>query len=246
MIKRQLKQQRKMKTKYKDDDTKYGYVARIFEHEYKLIQFKIDDNLHDSQLPSVIASIVNYWAVYYHMNTSGQAGIEIHSSRESYLFPILSYFCENGIHITNDEAKENLILMWHESEQRERLKKAREDFANGKGIKASDIRARLAEQACRHIIELDNYEVANLRSALEAMGYNTWSKEFHGERYVPTSPLCALNTGDWLGQIYNKLPDTGHRPNATPQELAKRANEWRETHPLSEEDLKQILRSTID
>lgn len=42
-------------------------------------------------------------------------------------------------------------------------------------------------------IVLDSYELINLRTALEAIMQDR-------------GPLNALNSGDWVGQIYNKLP----------------------------------------
>ncbi len=62
-------------------------------------------------------------------------------------------------------------------------------------------------------IVLSEYEIANLRSLLEACGYP------NGQ--CPKNPFYAANTGDWLGQIYNKLPKINLRPNRTPNELAE-------------------------
>jgi hypothetical protein len=69
----------------------------------------------------------------------------------------------------------------------------------------------------KHIIALDDYEVANIKAALNATGYAA---------LVERNPLMVLNNGDWLGQLYQKLPYVQHRPNADWQELAKRANEF--------------------
>lgn len=76
-----------------------------------------------------------------------------------------------------------------------------------------------AVQAGRaHLIVLDDYEVANLRSALWAAGTASTYQ----------SPLNVLQTGDWTGQILHKLqqlaPD--HKPNAEPDVLAARARDW--------------------
>ncbi len=73
-------------------------------------------------------------------------------------------------------------------------------------------------------ITLDDYEIANLRSALESFGHATWNKDWPG--YVERSPLYVLNTGDWVGQIYNRLPPVEQKPNRTPQELAREANSF--------------------
>lgn len=70
-----------------------------------------------------------------------------------------------------------------------------------------------------HAITLDHYEIANLRVALEACGYGLNNR-------VERNPLFVLSTGDWLGQIYNKLPAVEWHPNATPQELAARAKNF--------------------
>jgi hypothetical protein len=69
-------------------------------------------------------------------------------------------------------------------------------------------------------IELDDYEVANLRVAIEAIGY-PWQK------HKDHSPLSVLNTGDWLGQLYLKLPIVEKMPNVSSYELIKRANNFK-------------------
>lgn len=63
-------------------------------------------------------------------------------------------------------------------------------------------------------IELDKYEIANLRSLIEACFYHQ------------RNPLKVANTGDWIGQIYNKLPEVDYPPNVTPKELVDRANNY--------------------
>lgn len=60
---------------------------------------------------------------------------------------------------------------------------------------------------------LDEYEVANLKAALEAVKYND-------------SPLCVLDTGDWLRDVLNALPKTNCDPNCGSRILALRANRW--------------------
>lgn len=75
-----------------------------------------------------------------------------------------------------------------------------------------------------HTIELSDYEIANLRAAIEAAGYNGWAP---GAPPVPDrNPLHVLNTGDWLGEVYNKLPQVDHPPNVAPEELARRARNF--------------------
>lgn len=70
-------------------------------------------------------------------------------------------------------------------------------------------------------IFMDDYEIANLRSAIVAIGY-PWS----GDPGLDPGPLGALNSGDWVGQIYQKLPQVEHqRPNRTPQEYRIAAKE---------------------
>lgn len=80
----------------------------------------------------------------------------------------------------------------------------------------------------KHTIELDDYEVANLRSAIEAIGYRLTTEQ----KVIPHSPLMVLNTGDWLGQIYQKLPVVKRSPNLDPVELACRAKTQTPTAPF--------------
>lgn len=68
-------------------------------------------------------------------------------------------------------------------------------------------------------IELDDYEITNLRSALEATGQGTWHESMR-------NPLGVLNNGDWVGQILGKLPVVSTIPNATADELAEQAKAW--------------------
>ncbi len=73
-------------------------------------------------------------------------------------------------------------------------------------------------------VELDGYEVANLRAAIEAMGYPATR-----EPSVLRSPLMVMHNGDWVGQVYNKLPEVAegdHVLNNTPEELAEAANSF--------------------
>src|SRR5437763_1849787 len=62
------------------------------------------------------------------------------------------------------------------------------------------------------ILELNDYEAANLGSALKAA--LIWQD-------VPDNPLRVLNSGDWIAQIYHKLPELEQRPNRTPEEYVK-------------------------
>lgn len=66
-------------------------------------------------------------------------------------------------------------------------------------------------------IELDAYEISNLRAALEAIGYRPHLG------MDKRCPLWALNNGDWVGQIYNKLPESAIEPNDTAQELVTKS-----------------------
>lgn len=68
----------------------------------------------------------------------------------------------------------------------------------------------------QYLIELDEYQITNLRALLEAVGYPNWEIPF-------SNPLNAANTGDWVGEIYNKLPEVDQHPNMTALEMAKTA-----------------------
>lgn len=64
-------------------------------------------------------------------------------------------------------------------------------------------------------IELNGYQIANLKSALEAIGYG---------RHEVRNPLWVLHTGDWVGEIYWKLPHhVEQAPNFTPEQLEQMA-----------------------
>lgn len=73
----------------------------------------------------------------------------------------------------------------------------------------------------RHLIHLNDYQVANLKAAIEAAGYYTWNPL--SPTHVPRNPLYALNTGDWIGELYQKLPNIPVEPNRTPQQMAEDA-----------------------
>lgn len=72
----------------------------------------------------------------------------------------------------------------------------------------------------KHTIELDDYEVANLRAMIEACGMKPG---------IPKTPLRVMHTGDWIGTIYAKLPEVAQRPNVPPETLAMRANQVAQT-----------------
>lgn len=67
-----------------------------------------------------------------------------------------------------------------------------------------------------YAIKLTDYEIANLKSMIEAVGYPSHNYN---------TPLGVFNSGDWLGQIYNKLPIIDYLPNRSPQEYRKMAKE---------------------
>lgn len=68
-------------------------------------------------------------------------------------------------------------------------------------------------------IDLNEYHVANLKSLIEACGY--------GGKMRQRSPLWVANTGDWLGEVYNLLPEVDHPPNADSIILSERANRFK-------------------
>ena len=57
----------------------------------------------------------------------------------------------------------------------------------------------------KHTIELDDYEVANLKWLLQLV--NDFTK------------FNPLNSGDWVGQIREKLPMVDHRPNKSIEDI---------------------------
>lgn len=69
-----------------------------------------------------------------------------------------------------------------------------------------------------HTITLTEYEVANLREALSAVGCGS---PWH------VSPLNAMNTGDWVCQVWAKLPQSDHWLCQTAEVMSQRAREWR-------------------
>ncbi len=79
----------------------------------------------------------------------------------------------------------------------------------------------------RYVIELDEYEIANLRAALYATGCGAWHLSMK-DPPIQSNPLEVLNNGDWVSQIQNKLPKVNVSPNYTSDELAESARKWRE------------------
>lgn len=97
--------------------------------------------------------------------------------------------------------------------------------------------ASLARRGRGHALMLNDYQIANLRAAIEACGYATWHKD-----WFKKSPLMVLQNGDWMGEIYLMLPMVQHAPNQTPQKLIEEA--LARCAPLSEGAralLKQIV-----
>ncbi len=70
-----------------------------------------------------------------------------------------------------------------------------------------------------HQIELNDYQIANLLAMIEAAGYVTTLHSQNPGR----NPLWAIQSGDWLGELYWKLPKTDYPPCRTAIELAKHA-----------------------
>ena len=66
----------------------------------------------------------------------------------------------------------------------------------------------------RHEVRLSDYQVANLVESLRAI---------LGSMYGGVaSPLNAMNTGDWVGELYWKLEGiTKAHPNRTAEEMAQ-------------------------
>lgn len=66
----------------------------------------------------------------------------------------------------------------------------------------------------KFMIELDEYEVANLRAVIQAIGYPA-------DKDHPRCPLNVLNTGDWLGELYNKLPELQYYANTSSSDMVR-------------------------
>lgn len=83
----------------------------------------------------------------------------------------------------------------------------------------ANIAEQIAQHGGEHVIVLSEYEATNLQAALQACGYGISAPK-------ENNPLTVLHTGDWLGQIVQKLqkrPGTHVKPNAEATELIERA-----------------------
>ena len=60
-----------------------------------------------------------------------------------------------------------------------------------------------------HQIILDDYQVANLRAVIEAAAPP-----------IKRNPLYVINSGDWMMEIYLKLPKVDYKANKTAEEMA--------------------------
>ena len=98
-------------------------------------------------------------------------------------------------------------------------------------------------------IVLDDYEAVNLLSAIRAI--MLWETPWEN----PNNPLCALNSGDWVGQLEYKLeqrlqlPPRGVKgsiefhsnhyglmyPNRTPEQYVKEAQRFVELNMRSKD-----------
>jgi hypothetical protein len=78
----------------------------------------------------------------------------------------------------------------------------------------------LADEDAKYaaVLRLNDYQAANLRAALEAVGM--------GMTRVTPSPLGVLNSGDWAGELWWMVKDaaTGYPTNGTPESYAREAN----------------------
>lgn len=75
----------------------------------------------------------------------------------------------------------------------------------------------LMDPSAQHVVLLSDYEVANLRELFRAMGYASTAVR---------NPLWSAHNGDWVGQIYSKLPHVEHRPNVPAEDMAERARKF--------------------
>lgn len=66
----------------------------------------------------------------------------------------------------------------------------------------------------KYTIELDEYQIANLRAAIQAIGYPA-------DKDYARCPLNVLNTGDWLGEIYLKLPEVQYYANTSSSDMVR-------------------------
>lgn len=72
-------------------------------------------------------------------------------------------------------------------------------------------------------IILDEYEIANLKALINAIGYPSCGPDA-GDSIGHM--LAPLQTGDWLGQIYNKLPPVQFKPNSGAKEMRQSVTDY--------------------
>ncbi len=75
-------------------------------------------------------------------------------------------------------------------------------------------------------LELSSYERDNLALLLDLV--------------MTEAPFNTINNGDWVGQIRYKLDniERGYGPNVPRDDVLKRAYQWRDTPPLTENERK--------
>ena len=110
----------------------------------------------------------------------------------------------------------NLMLatMEQHTERRHKESQAVSKAVARAAIGTADAPAILDGSAGWYTLSLNDYQVANLRATIQAIGYPAESVEPRDRGSA--NPLRALNTGDWLGEIYNLLPDINCSPNESP------------------------------
>jgi len=86
----------------------------------------------------------------------------------------------------------------------------------------------------KYTIELDEYQIANLKAVFEAAGYN-----WHTTK-IKDNPIFAINTGDWLSEIYVALPKVQYLPNKSATEIAQEAL-LRASHLLREKTKDPVI-----
>ena len=75
-----------------------------------------------------------------------------------------------------------------------------------------------------HVLMLNDYQVANLRALLNAIGAGYWPVE----EELRSSPLQVCNNGDWVGEIYMMLPYEGQQePNQSAAQMRRQAQAWK-------------------
>lgn len=85
-----------------------------------------------------------------------------------------------------------------------------------------------------YTLELSEYEAGNLKSAIEACWFSSPA--------ILHNPLFVLNDGDWLGQIYHKLPKEKLHANNSPEGRATAAYKYPNPHLSLSELLSASLR----